>query len=160
VNTGLTYGARSQFDRTHLPGRITIATFTATENTGKALDVALSLLQRLAENGITAEQLSSAKAYLKGTYPAQALETPDQLAGVLSDIELFDLNRAEVDDLFSRVDAVTLEKANETARRYYGAKGLAILLLGNASKIAPQVSKYDPEPVRVSITTPGLRVTQ
>jgi predicted Zn-dependent peptidase len=160
VNTGLTYGARSQFDRNHLPGRITIATFTATENTGKALDVGLALLRKLAENGITTEQLSSAKAYLKGTYPAQALETPDQLAGVLSDIELFDLNRAEVDDLFSRIDAVTVEKANEMARRYYGASALAILLLGNASKFAPQVSGYDADPVHVSITTPGLRVTQ
>lgn len=160
VNTGLTYGARSQFDRAFLPGRITISTFTATENTGKALDLAVNLTRKLAENGITAEQLSSAKAYLKGTYPAQALETPDQLASILSDIELFELNRGEVDDLFSRIDAVTVEKANEVARRYLNVNGLAILLLGNAAKIAPQVGRYDAAPVRVSITAPGLRVGQ
>jgi predicted Zn-dependent peptidase len=160
VNSGLTYGARSVFDRAHLPGRITITTFTATENTGKALDMAIGLLKKLAQTGLTAEQLASAKAYLKGTYPAQALETPDQLARILADIELFSLNRGEVDDLFSRIDAVTVEKANEIARRFYGGKGLAILLLGNASKFVPEVKKYDPEPQVIPIATPGMRVPQ
>ena len=160
VNSGLTYGARSIFDRAHLPGRITISTFTATENTGKTTERALQLLDRLGKQGITAEQLQSAKAYLKGTYPAQALETPDQLAAIVSDIELFDLNRGEVDDLFSRVDAVTLEKANEVARRYYGSGKVRILLLGNAAKFEDVAKKYDPKPVRVSITSPGIRLVQ
>jgi predicted Zn-dependent peptidase len=160
VNSGLTYGARSLFDRAHLPGRITITTFTATENTGKTLDMAIALLKKLADTGLTAEQLASAKAYLKGTYPAQALETPDQLARILADIELFELTRGEVDDLFSRIDAVTVEKANEIARRYYGSSGLAILLLGNAAKFGPEVKKYDAEPRVVSITSPGMRVPQ
>jgi predicted Zn-dependent peptidase len=158
VNTGLTYDARSLFDRSHLPGRITISTFIATENTVKALDMAVSLLRKLAANGITAAQLESAKAYLKGTYPSQSLETPDQIAGVLADIELFDLNRGEVDDLFSRIDAVTVEKANEIARRFYGSENLVILLLGNASKFASDVKKYDADPVSVAVGTPGLRV--
>jgi predicted Zn-dependent peptidase len=160
VNSGLTYGARSLFDRAHLPGRIAISTFTASANTAKALDMAISLLKKLAETGISAEQLASAKAYLKGTYPAQALETPDQLATILTDLELFELGRGEVDDLFSRIDSVTLQQANEIARRYYGPEGLAILLLGNAPRFAAEVAKYDAEPIRVSITTPGLRVIQ
>jgi predicted Zn-dependent peptidase len=159
VNSGLTYGARSQFDRAHLPGRITISTSTATENTGKALDMAVGLLKKLAASGVTQEQLSSAKAYLKGTYPAQALETPDQLADILADIELFGTNRGEVDDLFSRIDAVTVAKAIEIARRYYGG-GLAILLLGNASKFTAEVKKYDAEPNIIPISKPGMRVAQ
>lgn len=159
VNSGLTYGAGSQFDRTHLPGRITISTFTATENTGKTVDRAIELLRNLAKQGITAEQLASAKAYLKGTYPRQALETADQIAAILSEIELFALNRGEVDDLFSRIDAVTVEKANQVAKTYLGTDKLKILLLGNAAKIAPEVKKYDADPLTVSIGAPGLRVT-
>jgi predicted Zn-dependent peptidase len=96
---------------------------------------------------------------LKGTYPRQSLETADQIAAILSEIELFELNRGEVDDLFSRIDAVTVEKANEVTRRLFGADKLTILLLGNASKIAPEAKKYDPNPVTVSISAPGLRVT-
>lgn len=160
VNSGLTYGAGSQFDRSHLPGRITIGTFTSTENTGKTLDKAIELLKQIATKGINDEQLASAKAYLKGTYPRQSLETADQLAAILSEIELFGLNKGEVDDLFSHIDSVTVEKANEVAHRLLGAEQLSILLLGNAAKIAPFAKKYDPEPVTVSITTPGLRVAQ
>jgi zinc protease len=158
VNSGLTYGASSGFERNHLPGRITISTFTATENTAKALDMAMDLLKRLAEKGITAEQLASAKTYIKGTYPSEQLETADQLADVIGEIELFDLNRGEVDDLFARIDAVTVEKANAVAREHYGRPHVTILLLGNAAKFAESVKKYDPSPVTVPITKPGLRV--
>jgi predicted Zn-dependent peptidase len=160
VNSGLTYGAGSSYDRNRLPGRISISTFTATENTAKTLDMAVDLLKRLAAKGITAEQLSSAKAYIKGTYPSENLETADQLADIIGEIELFGLNRGEVDDLFSRIDAVTLDKANEIARLHYGQQNLAVLLLGNAARFRDAVQKYDASPVMVPITKPGLRVTQ
>jgi zinc protease len=158
VNSGLTYGASSRIDQTHLPGRITIASFTRTETTVKAVDLALSLLRRLREKGVTAEQLASAKQYLKGTYPAERLETPDQLVDILSEIELYDLNRGEVDDLFARIDAVTLEKANEVIRRRYESAGLTFLLLGNAAKFKDDLKKYGTEIVTVPISRPGLRV--
>lgn len=160
VNSGLTYGAGSSFDRNRLAGRISISTFTATDNTDKTLDMAISLLKRLAEKGVTAEQLASAKAYIKGTYPSQNLETADQLADIIGEIELFGLNRGEVDDLFSRIDAVTLEKANEVARRHFGQGNLTFLLLGNAEKIKDAAKKYDPEPLIVPVNRPGLRVNQ
>jgi zinc protease len=156
VNTGLTYGASSIFDQNHLPGSLHIYSFTQSETTAKAIDVALDLLKRLAEKGITAEQLQSAKAYLKGTYPSEHLETADQIADVLSEIELFDLNRGEIDDLFARIDGVTLEKANAVAKQYYAAGNLTFVLLGNAAKIESDVKKYAPAVVRVPITKPGV----
>ena len=159
VNTGLTYGASSRLEQLHLPGRITISSFTRTETTVKAVDVALSLLKTLREKGITADQLSSAKQYLKGTYPASRLETPDQLVDILSEIELFDLNRGEVDDLFSRIDSVTLERANAAIKKYYGAGNLTFLLLGNASAFEAELKKYAAEVVKTSISQPGFRVT-
>jgi zinc protease len=115
-------------------------------------------MKRLHEKGITADQLSSAKQYLKGTYPASRLETPDQLVTILSEIELYDLNRGEVDDLFSRIDAVTMERANEVIKKYYGAGNLTFLLLGNAAQFEAELKKYAPDFVKVPITRPGLRV--
>ena len=159
VNTGLTYGASSRLDQLHLPGRITIASFTKTETTGKAIDVALSLLKGLREKGITTEQLASAKQYLKGTYPASRLETPDQLVSILTEIELFDLNRGEVDDLFSRIDSVTMETANAAIKKYYGSSNLTFLFLGNASAFEAELKKYGSEVIKVPISRPGLRVT-
>ena len=66
-----------------LHGAIVISTYTKTETTAQAIDLALDALQRLNEKGITAEQLASAKAYVKGLYPTRRLETIDQLANAL-----------------------------------------------------------------------------
>ena len=158
VNSGLTYGAGSRFDQTHLPGRITITSFTKTETTGKAVDLALTLLRRLKEKGLTADQLASAKQYLKGTYPTDRLETPDQLVNILTEIELYDLNRGEVDDLFARIDAVTLERTNEIIKKYYASDDLTFLLLGNAAKFRDELKKYKGELVQAPLSRPGLTV--
>jgi predicted Zn-dependent peptidase len=156
INTGLTYGASSRFDESHLPGRITISSFTEAVNTAKAIDLALEILKRLRDKGITAEQLASAKSYLKGTFPSEHLETSDQLAEALTEIELNDLNRGEIDDLFARIDAVTLQEANAVARKYYRPENLTFLLVGNAAKLRDEVKKYAPSPIVVPLARPGV----
>jgi len=155
VKTGLTYGANSVLQQPRLPGSIFIATYTKTETTAKAIDLALEILKELGEKGITAEQLASVKAYIKGTFPTQRLETPDQLATVLSDMELFGLGKAEVDDFFSQIDAVTLADANAAAKKYYKSDNLTFVLVGNAAKIRDSVGKYAPKITEVPITKPG-----
>jgi zinc protease len=156
VNTGLTYGASSAVERYRLPGAIIISTYTKTDTSEKAIDTAIALLKKFHDNGITAEQLASAKAYIKGEYPPRNLETSGQLAAILNDIEVFGLNRGEVDDFFSGVDSVTVEQANETARKYYSPATLTLTVLGNAAKIKPFVNKYAPAVVEVEWKTPGF----
>jgi zinc protease len=156
VNSGLTYGVSCHLEEPRLPGAIVIATFTKTETTAKAMDLALAVLKRLAEKGISAEQLASAKAYVKGTYPPEHLETADQIATLLGDLELYGLGRDEVDGLFSRIDAVTLEEANAVARKYYKSDNLTYVLLGNAAKMRDAAAEYAPKVVEVSINQPGF----
>ncbi|HEY3743422.1 MAG TPA: pitrilysin family protein [Bryobacteraceae bacterium] len=156
VNTGLTYGAGSVVEQQRLPGAIIIRTYTKTETTERAMDTALALLKKFNEKGITAQQLSSAKAYIKGEYPPRHLETAGQLASILTDMELFGLSRGEVDDFFSGIDSVSLEQADEAAHKYYSPASLTFTVLGNASKIKPFVSKYAPKIVEVEWKTPGF----
>ncbi len=156
VNSGLTYGASSRIEQDRLPGSILISTYTKTDTTIKAIDLALAILKRIREKGIDQEQLDSAKAYLKGTFPPSNLETSDQLATTLGNIELHDLNRGEVDDLFSRIDAVTLEKANAAARQYLQESNLQFCLLGHASRIQDAVKKYASAMRVIPITDPGF----
>lgn len=145
VNTGLTYGARSQVDESRLTGGLYISSYTKTETTGRALDLSLEVLKRLRTQGISAEQLASAKAYTKGTYPPRTVQTSDQIATVLGEMELFGLGREEVDGFFARVDGVTLEQANAVAQKYYRTENLTFVLLGNASKIREIAGKYGPK---------------
>ena len=86
------------------------------------------------------------------------METSNQLVDILSEIELNDLNRGEVDDLFSRIDAVTLERVNGVIKTYYGSDKLTFLLLGNSAKFSDEVKKYGEDVVKIPISRPGLRV--
>ena len=156
VASGLTYGASCRMDQNRLTGGLVISTYTRTDASGKAIDMALGVLKRIGEQGINAEQLASAKAYLKGLYPTQRLETSDQLADTLRDLEIYGLDRAEVDQLFARIDAVTLATANGVARKYYQTGGLTFVLVGNAAKIRSAVSHYAPAIREISVTKPGF----
>lgn len=158
VNTGLTYGANSILERYRMPGAIYISTFTKTDSSERAIDTALALLKKFHDQGISAEQLTSAKAYIKGEYPPRRLETASQLASVLNEIEIFGTNRGEVDDFFSAIDSVTLETANAAAKKYYSPETLTFTVLGNAAKLRPFVSKYAPKVVEVDWKTPGFPV--
>lgn len=155
INSGLTYGASSSVQMSRLTGALYISTYTKTETTEKAMDLALDVLKRLREKGLTADQLASAKAYMKGNYPPNNVQTIDQLAGALADIELFGLDRNEVDQFFARVDAVSLEQANDVVRRYYRPEDLTFVVLGNASRVRQVVSKYGREVRERSVAQPG-----
>jgi zinc protease len=156
VKSGLTYGASSIVQQPRVPGATIIASFTKTETTEKAIDMALDVLKQLADKGLTADQLSSSKAYMKGTFPPQRLETTDQLATVLGDLDIYHLGKGDIDDLFSRIDAVTLEDANAIARKYYQSNNLTFVLIGNAAKIRDSVKKYAPNMTEISISKPGF----
>jgi zinc protease len=155
VNSGLTYGANSRLEQERLPGAIVISTYTKTDSTAQAMDMALDVLKRLNEKGISAEQLASAKAYVKGLYPTRRLETMDQLAALIGEIELYGLGRDEVDGYFGRIDAITLDGANAAIKKYYRTDDLTFMVLGAADKIREQVKKYDPHATEVSIKTAG-----
>lgn len=156
VNSGLTYGASCFVEQDRLTGAISINTYTQTKSTGKAIDLALDVLRRLREKGISSEMLQSAKNYIKGGFPTRELETADQVAGILGELEIFGLNKGEVDDYFSRIDAVTREQATETARKWYRDDNLQFLLVGDAAAIREVVGKYAPAMKVHSIKEPGF----
>lgn len=155
VNSGLTYGAACRLDRNRLTGAISISTYTKTASTGQAIDLALDVLKRFHENGISEAQLASAKAYVKGLYPTTRLETMDQLANLIGEIELFGLGRDEVDGYFARIDGVTLDGANAAIKKYYRTDDLTFVILGAADQMRDQVRKYNPNLREISINTAG-----
>jgi zinc protease len=155
VESGLTYGARSRFERYQAPGPFTISSFTANATTIKAIDLALDVLQKLHREGITEDQLRSAKDYLKGQFPPH-IETTAQLAAVLADLAFYDLNAAEVNELFQRIDAFTTAEARRIIQRYFPRESLVFVLIGKAGEIEPAVRKYAPQIEKRDIDQPGF----
>jgi zinc protease len=155
IQSGLTYGAFSSFDQRKATGPFYISTYTKNPTTEQAMDMALDVLKQLHEKGITAEQLASAKNYLKGQYPTR-LETSDQLASQLAELEFYGLDARDVDDFYPKLDAMTLADAQRIIKTYYPLDNLVFVVIGKAREIGPVVKKYAPKMDTRSISDPGF----
>ncbi len=156
VNSGLTYGARAQFERHKVPGPFAISTFTRNATTAQAIDMTLEVLQRLHRQGISKEQLRSAKAYIKGQFPPR-IETADELAALLTELDFFGLDRREINEYFDRIDILTLEDTRRIINQYYPQEDQAFVLIGKGDEIKDAVKKYAPQIETREISQVGFR---
>jgi predicted Zn-dependent peptidase len=153
IKSGLTYGASSSFDRLAQPGSFRITSFTATESTVQALDLAFATLDRLHAEGIDAATLESSRTYMLGQFPP-SIETNGALAARLADLLMYGLGRDDVDDFAARVDAVDGAAAQRIiGQSFPQSRNLAIVLVGDAARIRGQVGKYGPV-IEMKITDP------
>jgi predicted Zn-dependent peptidase len=159
IQTGLTYGANSIFSQRQVRGPFMISTFTSNEKTGEAIDRTLAILKRLHEKGITEEELKSAKAYLKGQFPT-SIETSDQVAGLLAQLEFYGLDASEVNSYYAKVDSMTLDDARRVIKQYFPLDNLVFVLIGKASEIEAVARKYAQTFDKTSIAQPGFGVTR
>gem|GEM_PF-119252 len=141
VNSGLTYGARSEFMPLTQSGVFAISSFTALPKTEAALDLALKTYQRLWDQGIDAATLESAKAYVKGQFPPR-FETSAQLAGLLGEMYVSKVDRAQIDHFMRDVDSLTPARAKELVARHFPRQNLQLVLIGKAEAIRKLAAKY------------------
>jgi zinc protease len=155
VESGYTYGANSVFEARKAPGPFGIFSFTKNETTTPAIDLALQVLEKLHKNGVTEEQLKSAKSYIKGQFPP-TIETSSQLARRIVVNEYYGLGDDEVNQLEARVDAVTPAIAKQVIEKHFPVDNLVFVLIGQASAIRPAVKKYADKMDERPISDPGF----
>ena len=155
IKTGLSYGARSSFSERRVPGPFMISTFTRNESTEKAIDLTLEVVKRLHEKGVTEEELKSAKTYIKGQFPP-TIETTDQLAAAIAQLELYDLDESEISGLYAKIDAMTMADAQRVIKQYFPLDNLVFVLIGKAEEINKVAQKYAPKIDSKSINQPGF----
>ena len=155
VSSGLTYGARSAFDQRKSRGPFYISTFTSNGNTEKTVDLALEILKRLHEKGITEADLKSAKTYIKGQFPPQ-IETNDQLARLIAQLEYFGLDERDINEYYAKIDAMTLADAQRVIKQYFPLENLVFVFIGKSAEIASIAKKYAPKIDTKSISQPGF----
>jgi predicted Zn-dependent peptidase len=141
VNTGLTYGAGSNFSRLKSGGSFAISTFTATKNTEAAIDKALEVLNRLHTTGIDEKTLTSAKNYVKGGFPPR-FETSGQLAGLLTQMFWYGFDESFINNFQKNVDALTVANAKEIVAKYFPKEALQFVLIGKSESIKKIAAKY------------------
>lgn len=156
VESGLTYGAGSRVVRYNQPGPVAITSFTRTETTVDAIDMALETLEQLHAQGLAADQLDSAKAYVLGQFPPR-LETAPAIAGRLADLRFYGLQREDIDNYAERIHAVDVAATRRVIDEVYPRRdNLTFVLIGNADAIREQVAKYGPV-TEMDITEPRFQ---
>lgn len=155
INSGLTYGARSSFDERKVRGPFVISTFTRNQTTERAIDMTLDVLKRLHEKGITEEELRSAKNYIKGQFPPD-IETTDQLAGLIAELEFYGLDENEINNYYAKIDSMTLADARRVIKQHFPLDNLVFVLIGKADEIGAVAKKYAPKVDTKTITQQGF----
>jgi zinc protease len=155
IKSGLTYGAGSRFDQRKTAGPFLISTYTRTATTEKAMDMTLEVMKRLQEKGITQEELDSVKNYIKGQFPP-TIETNGQLASQLAQLQFYGLDEHEINDLYAKIDAMTLADAQRVIHQYFPLDNLVFVVIGKAGDIGTVVRKYAPKVDTRLITDPGF----
>ncbi|HEY7671563.1 MAG TPA: pitrilysin family protein, partial [Gammaproteobacteria bacterium] len=142
IRTGLTYGARSQLSRPTQPGAWQMSSFTRTDATEQAVDLALEVYSRLKSQTLEPAMLQSGINYVIGQFPTQ-LETAAQWAGQLAQLEFYGLDKSYIEDYGPALSAVTLDSAARvTADVYPLSDDLVFVFIGDAAAIRDAVKKY------------------
>ena len=143
IKSGLSYGASAQVQRPRQPGASVISSFTKTESTKAAIDLAIATLDRLHKDGLDAATIESAKRYVAGQY-APSLETAPQLAAQLVEMTLYGDSREVVDRYLGDIATATPAQIAAARSVFPDSKDLAIVAIGDASKIRDWMKAYGP----------------
>ena len=153
VKAGLTYGAYSSLNRLSKAGSVATISYTKTESTVEAIDLALSLLQKIHLEGFSDERITSGKNYILGQY-APDFETAEQLAGQFAELEALGLDETFVNDYGDAVAAADGEAIRSVIGSVYPTlDNLVFVIIGDAEMIRGDIAKYGPV-TEMAITAP------
>jgi zinc protease len=108
----------------------------ATQNAraAESLSVIRAEWQKLAEAGVTAKELETAKTYMNGSFPLR-LGSSRSIADMLVGIQVSNLGMDYIKKRPSLINSVTLEEANKVAKRLYKADDLTVVIVGDPQGI-------------------------
>jgi zinc protease len=146
---GFSYGVRSTFQFSRLPGPFVASGAVQTAKTDSALQAFLFEIDRMHGTGITAEELEYAKNRTKGVFVA-GFETPMQIAGALVNLVVYKLPDDYFVSYLKNFDAVTLADVQRVANQYLDTSKMAIVVVGDVKTIQPGIEQLKCAEVRVS----------
>ena len=120
---GLAYGVSDSLVWFRNAAVVLGGTATRADRTADALAVIEHEVKRMAQDGPTADELASAKSFLKGSY-ALTLDTSSKIAAQLTQIQIDNLGIDYIQRRGTLIDAVTIDDAKVAARRLYSGNML------------------------------------
>lgn len=126
---GLAYGVYSYLNPMKGAGLYMGSVATANERVAKSLELIRQEWKRMAEGGLSAEELDAAKRYLTGAY-ALRFDSNAKIARYLVGAQEAELGIDYIDRRNGLVDAVTLEDISRVAERLLHEDRLFVVVVG------------------------------
>lgn len=146
---GLTYGIYSGLSPMQARGPFMISVQTRAELSQATLELVQQMLRDFIGQGPTAEELTTAKKEILGSFPLSAASNAGIL-GQLGAIGFYGLPLSWQDDFIQAIEQLTLEQVNTAVRHHLNADALTIITLGpDVEQLPlPPAVKRDAQPAR------------
>lgn len=130
---GLAYGVSSGIASLDKTSYFAAGTSTRAENRDEAIKIIQEEIAKIAEEGVTQEELDKAKRYVAGSYAISNLDTSSKIASVLVALQTQNLGLDYIDRREKYIADVTLEDANRMAKQFFSVKP-TVVVVGPAVK--------------------------
>ncbi|WP_024770375.1 M16 family metallopeptidase [Aquimarina macrocephali] len=128
---GYTYGARSRFSGSKIPGTFTASSSVRTNTTFESVKIFKDEIEKY-KNGISEEDLAFTKnALIKSN--ARRFETQGALLGMLQEMGRYDFESDYIAKEEKVIEQMTLEQHKALANKYLDETKMAYLLIGDAA---------------------------
>lgn len=136
VERGLTYGINTSLSPNPSFLSWSGGGQTKNESVGEFIEGIRAEMQAFIEEGVTADELSDAKAFLIGSYPL-GFDSNAKIAGQMMSVRQEELGIDYFDRRNALIDAVTLEDVNRVAARYLAPGRFTFVLVGEPEGLTP-----------------------
>ncbi|HYS03768.1 MAG TPA: pitrilysin family protein [Candidatus Dormibacteraeota bacterium] len=147
VKRGLTYSIGSRLDALRAGGSFCVSTASKNASVIEAINLSLDQMRRLRGGELPDQDLDKARSYLAGSYPL-GIESPDNLAAEILNVELFGLEPDFINGYQKRVRAVTSDAVKRVAARRLPVDDLALVVVGPAQVLKKDLETLGPVTVR------------
>ena len=138
---GYTYGAYTRLDSKRLAGSFEATAEVRTAVTGDSLKEFFYELNRIRETKVGDEELRDAKEFLTGVFPLRA-ETQEGLTNLVMNQHLYSLPENYLQTYRENINKITAEDVQRVANVHVRPDETAIVLVGDAEQVLPQVRDY------------------
>ncbi|MDM9380782.1 pitrilysin family protein [Chlorogloeopsis sp. ULAP01] len=128
---GLTYGIYSTFQTGKNVGIFLIEMQTAPEDTNRAIKSTRRLIAEIHQQGVSAEELETAKRNAIGNYNV-SLANPEDLSSRILMNEVWGLDQEELYSFTNKIAAVTVEQVNQAAKELLHPDKIVVVTAGSS----------------------------
>ncbi|WP_435256795.1 M16 family metallopeptidase [Thioclava sp. FR2] len=132
---GLTYGIGSYLVGYDLAEMYMGQFATANGTAAEAIEVVRNEWKRMAEEGVTEEEVTKAKTYMTGSYPLR-FDSNGAIANILVGMQMIGLSADYPKTRNDKVNAVTMEDLQRVAKRMYRPDDLRFIVVGQPEGLA------------------------